>query len=199
MVKSSPIARAVEALRRGGVVAYPTDTFYGLAVDPRRDDAVERLYGVKGRDGASAIPLIAGSMEQAEETGSFSDSHRRLARAFWPGPLTIIVPAAPGLSRELLGLGTTIAVRVPAHPLACELANAFGYAITSTSANRSGQPPASTASDVTRALADAIDVVIDGGPTPGGPPSTIVELTDAGPRLVRPGQIAWERVLRSLE
>lgn len=193
------IARAVEILRAGGVVAYPTDTFYGLAVDPRDEAAVERLYEVKGRDTSSAIPLIAGSPEQAEEAGHFSEAHRRLAHAFWPGPLTIVVEATPRITRAILATGTTIAVRVPAHALARELANGFGYCITSTSANRSGQPALSTADDVTRMLGSAVDLVIDGGSTPGGPPSTIVELTATGPRLVRAGQIAWDRVLRSLE
>jgi L-threonylcarbamoyladenylate synthase len=195
----STIARAVETLRQGGVVAYPTDTFYGLAVDPRRDAAVERLYAVKGRDAASAIPLIAGSIEQAEAAGRFSERERRLARAFWPGPLTIVVAAGPDISTEILGGGTTVAVRVPAHPLARELAMAFGFCITSTSANKSGEPPSSTAADVTRGLGASIDLLIDGGSTPGGPPSTIVELTDDGPKLIRAGQIAWDRVLRSLE
>lgn len=198
-MEESTIARTVEILRTGGVVAYPTDTYYGLAVDPRRADAVERLYGVKGRDTASAIPLIAGSIEQAERAGHFSDLHLRLAHAFWPGPLTIVVAAGPDISQAILGGGTTIAVRVPAHPLARELAHAFGYCITSTSANRSGEPPLSIASDVTRALGKSIDLVIDDGPTPGGPPSTIVELGESGPRLIRTGQIAWDRVLRSLE
>lgn len=199
MTGTPTTARAVEILRQGGVVAYPTDTFYGLAVDPRQDAAIERLYALKGRETASAIPLIAASIEQAEAAGHFSDAHRRLALAFWPGPLTVVVDAAPGIARAVLGQGTTIAVRVPAHPLARELASAFGYCITSTSANRSGEPPLSNAADVTRMLGDAVDLVIDGGTTPGGPASTIVELTETGPRLVRAGQIAWERVLRSLE
>ena len=180
-------------------MAYPTDTFYGLAVDPRQEAAVEGLYAVKGRDASSAIPLIAGSIEQAENAGRFSDAHRRLAHAFWPGPLTIVVEASPAIARSILGQGTTIAIRVPAHPLARELAQAFGYCITSTSANRSGEPALSFAADVTRTLGQTIDLVIDGGSTPGGPASTIVELTERGPRLLRAGPIAWDRVLRSLE
>jgi L-threonylcarbamoyladenylate synthase len=198
-MEDQAIARAVEILRQGGVVAYPTDTFYGLAVDPREEAAVERLYAAKGRDASSAIPLIAGSLDQAEEAGRFSDAHRRLAQAFWPGPLTIVVEATPRIARTILGQGTTLAVRVPAHPLARDLANAFGYCITSTSANRSGEPALSIASEVRQTLGHAIDFLIDGGPTAGGPPSTIVELTQTGPRLVRAGQIAWDRVLRSLE
>ena len=93
------IARAADVLRRGGIVAYPTDTFYGLAVDPRRDDAVARLYAAKGRDASMAIPLIAASLAQAEEAAVVGDRELRLARAFWPGPLTIVMPPSGGNCR----------------------------------------------------------------------------------------------------
>ena len=192
------IDRAADALREGLLVAYTTDTFYGLAVDPRRDDAVERLFEVKGRDASTAIPLIAGSIEQAREVGVFTSVETRLAQAFWPGPLTIVVRARPGLSAALLGPGSTIAVRVPAHPVARALAASFGSCVTSTSANRSGKPPASSAAEAAAALGNRLDVIIDAGKTAGGPPSTIVEVRPHGLRLVRAGAVAWERVLRSL-
>ena len=181
------------------MVAYPTDTLYGLAVDPRRDEAVARLYGLKGRDAWSAVPLIAASVEQAQLAAVMGAVELRLARAFWPGPLTIVMPPQPGLSPVALGGGTTIGVRVPSHAVARALAAAFGFCITATSANRSGEPPAATGGDVAEALASAIDLLLDSGPVAGGPPSTIVEVTEAGPRLLRPGAVAWDRVLRSLE
>jgi L-threonylcarbamoyladenylate synthase len=195
----SAIARAVQVLRRGGVAAYPTDTLYGLAVDPRNARAVERLFELKGRERSSAMPLIASSLEQAQAAGEFSDSDLRLARAFWPGPLTIVVPAKATIASELLGIGSTIAVRVPSQPVATALASGLGFCITSTSANRSGRSPAATAEDASRDLGDGIDVVLDGGPSPGGPPSTIVELSAAGPRLIRAGAVPWERVLEFLD
>jgi L-threonylcarbamoyladenylate synthase len=193
------IGAAAAALRDGAIVAYPTDTFYGLAVDPRRDDAVRKLFAVKGRAGSAAIPLIAGDAEQAMTVGAFSPAAVALARAFWPGPLTIVVPAAPGLSRLLSGERDTLGVRVPAHAVARALATAFGAPITSTSANLSGDPPSRSAREVVAGFGNRVDVVLDGGEAPGGPPSTLVELVEGRPVLHRSGAIAWERVLESLE
>jgi L-threonylcarbamoyladenylate synthase len=201
IIPASPesIDRAVEVLRNGGVVAYPTDTLYGLAVDPRSAVAVAGLFALKGRDAASAIPLIAASVEQARTAAEFSDLALKLAKSFWPGPLTIVLPAFAVITRELLGTGSTVALRVPAHLTAQALAARHGFCITSTSANRSGEPPATTAEQVSNELMPAIDLVLDGGPSPGGAPSTIVDVTGDRPRLVRAGAIAWERVLESLE
>jgi L-threonylcarbamoyladenylate synthase len=197
--ESSVIADAVEVLRRGGVVIYPTDTLYGLAVDPRRDDAVERAFIVKGRDAAAAMPLIAGSLEQAEQVAAFTAVDRQLARTFWPGPLTLVLAPRLGLSAKVFGQGATIAIRVPAHAVARELAAQFTFSITATSANRSGESPAASVADLSRALVDDVDLVLDGGTTSGGRPSTIVATSAAGARLVRAGAIAWERVLESLQ
>jgi L-threonylcarbamoyladenylate synthase len=196
---AAALAHAVEVLKRGGVVAYPTDTFYGLAVDPRSEDAVGRLYAAKGRDASSAIPLIAASIEQAQEAGILGDRDLRLARTFWPGPLTIVVPPRHGIAATVLGGGTTIALRVPAHAVARALAAAFGFCVTATSANRSGHPPAVTGADVAGAHDESIDLLLDAGAVTGGPPSTIVEMAPSGPRLVRAGAVAWNRVLESLE
>ena len=193
------IASAVEALRAGGIVAYPTDTFYALAVDPRNDDAVRKLFAVKGRDAAAAIALIAGDAAQASHAGRLGPAEARLARSFWPGPLTVIVPAAPAMSRLLAAADGTLGVRVPAHTVARQLAIALGTCVTATSANLSGQPPAAAPDDVAAALADALDVLLDGGITPGGEPSTIVRVADGRPQLVRAGAVAWSRVLESLE
>ena len=126
------IAEAADVLRKGGVVAYPTDTLYGLAVDPRQDDAVARLYALKGREAWSAVTLIAASLAQAQLAAITGPVELRLARVFWPGPLTIVVPAQPGLSPAVLGEGTTVGVRVPSHAVARALAAAFGFCITAT-------------------------------------------------------------------
>jgi L-threonylcarbamoyladenylate synthase len=193
------VQEAVAVLREGGVVAFPTDTLYGLAVDPRRDDAVRRLFGVKGRDLSAAIPLVAGSLAQAEEAAVLGDPERRLARDFWPGPLSIVAPARPAVSVLVLAGGATVAVRVPAHPVAAALASAFGFCLTATSANLSGQPGTADPAVVSRTLAGRIDYLLDDGLAPGGPPSTIVELRDGLPVLVRHGAVAWDRVLRSLQ
>jgi L-threonylcarbamoyladenylate synthase len=192
------ISRAAQLLRSARVVAFPTDTLYGLAVDPRRDDAVERLFALKGRRPDAAVPLIATDVEQAMTAGEFGPTELRLARAFWPGPLSIIVAATPAIVRAALGGGATVAIRVPAHAAARDLAAAFGFPITATSANASGERPAESADDVARSLPD-VDCIVDAGRVAGGSPSTIVRIDRGVPMLVRDGAIAWDRVIRSLQ
>ncbi len=196
--RPSAIAAAVDVLRRGGIVAYPTDTLYGLAADPASDGAMDRLFDAKGRDRTQAIPLIAASLDQARAAGEFAADDLRLAAAFWPGPLALVVVARPALSRAVVAGDGTVAIRVPAHPLARALAAAFGTCITATSANRSGEPATGSAAAVAASLGDRIDLILDAGDAPGGPPSTIVDLRGGAPQLVRAGAIEWDRVLESL-
>jgi len=196
--ESGPIAAAVDVLRAGGVVAFPTDTLYGLAVDPRRSDSVERLFLLKGRDSTSAVPLIADGLDQALAAANLGPRERRVAAAFWPGPLSIVAPADPCISSNALAGGATVAVRVPAHAVATQLAAGFGFPITATSANRSGERAADSADAVAATLSD-VDLLLDAGPAPGGAPSTIVSFDTGGPVLVRAGAVPWERVLKSLQ
>lgn len=193
------VAAAAESLRRGGVVAYPTDTLYALAVDPRQDDAVRKLFAIKGRDYAAPIALIAADAVQARQAGVFGIPEERMAQRLWPGPLTIVVPAARDLSRLLSGDLATLGVRVPAHAAARALAAVFGSCITATSANFSGQPAAGTPDEVAAAIGDRIDTLLDGGPVPGGPPSTVVQIVGGQPTMHRAGAVSWDRVLESLE
>ena len=195
--RSASIGAAVDVLLSGGIVAFPTDTLYGLAVDPRKDVAVGRLFDLKGRSGLSAVPLIASDEQQARAAGRFGEIEERLARAFWPGPLTLVVPARAGLSAQLLAGGTTVAIRVPAHGLARAIADGLGYCVTSTSANLSGCAPVADPASLDPALAAGVDLLLDDGPSPGGPPSTIVEVTADGLRLVRAGAVAFDRVIKS--
>ena len=193
----SAIDSAVDVLRQGGVVAYPTDTFYGLAVDPRDATAVAALFALKGRDAGKASPLIAGSMEQAMAIVEFTPLADRLAAQFWPGPLSLVLHSKGSLCRSVLGGGATAAVRIPADDVARSLALAFGACITATSANVSGRPPARTASEIDAEVLARGDFVVE-GTSPGGEPSTLVDVTGEAPRLVRAGAIAWDRVLESL-
>ena len=195
--KAAAIRAAVAVLHHGGIVAFPTDTLYALAVDPRKDVAVGRLFDLKGRSGVSAVPLIASDEQQARAAGRFGEIEERLARAFWPGPLTLVVPAQAGLSAQLLAGGTTVAIRVPAHHLARAIADGLGYCVTSTSANLSGCAPVANPASLDPALAAGVDLLLDDGPSPGGPPSTIVEVTTDGLRLVRAGAVAFDRVIKS--
>lgn len=188
---------AIEAIHSGGVVAFPTDTLYGLAVDPRSKAAIEKLYSIKQRSPLVAVPLIAESTRQViDHVGTLTPLAEKLAQQFWPGPLTLVIPASSELC-EAVHRGTRhVAVRVPDHLVARELARLAGHAITSTSANLSGAEPASSADEVWAALGDQIDVLIDSGPTPGGLPSTVIDVTGNEPKLVRAGAIPWEHVLK---
>ena len=189
------LAPAVAALQRGGVVAFPTETFYGLAVDPRSAVAVARLFDLKRRGRDQPLPLIASDIEQiVDHVGTMPPLARRLARA-WPGALTLIIPALPQLSDDVHLSTGKVAVRVTADPVARLLARAAGFAITSTSANISGEPPAATAEQAAAPFGNRIDVLIDTGPAPAGFPSTIVDATGDTPTLVRAGAVPWERVL----
>jgi len=196
------LAEAADALRRGAVVAYPTETFYGLAADPAREDAVAAVFAAKGRAGGEALPLIAADVAAVSGlAATWSGAHARVAAAFWPGPLTLVVALRPGVVATGVTAGRAdVAVRVSSHPLARALAaSTRSGLITATSANRSGSSPSSTADAVAAALGEAIDLIVDGGATPGGPASTIVDVSDGPPRLIRPGPVPFDRVLEFLK
>jgi L-threonylcarbamoyladenylate synthase len=190
------IRRVAAAIRTGGLVVLPTDTLYGLAVDAFNPDAVRRVFAAKGRAGERALPLIGSRLSQVERhLGPLSPTGRRLAMRFWPGPLTMIVAAPETLSGDVTGHSGTIAVRVPANRIACEVCEAAGTLLSATSANLSGSP-ATGDPDVVAAspLAAVIDLLVDGGRTPGGAPSTIVDISTADVRLVRAGAVPWEEI-----
>jgi len=191
---------AVEWLRAGRIIAFPTDTFYGLAVDPASSPAVRDLFRLKGRPAEVAVPLIASSLAQVESLGvPWTAAMKTLARTFWPGPVSLICEAPAGISPGVHGGAGTVAIRVPDHRVARTLADAWGAPITATSANRSGEPPVQSAEALTFLAADAAVLVVDGGMTPGGAPSTIVDARGETPVLVRAGAIAWNRVLESIQ
>jgi L-threonylcarbamoyladenylate synthase len=190
-------ARSV--LAAGGLVAFPTETVYGLGADATNDKAVARLYAVKERP--SINPLIAhvADLAAAEKLGVFNDAALRLAKAFWPGPLTLVLPKAPGCPVGLLATAglDTIAVRVPGHPVAHQILAAFGKPVVAPSANRSGEVSTTTAPHVLHDLRDRIELLINDGPAPLGIESTIVACIDK-PTLLRAGAIdraAIEEVL----
>lgn len=187
-------------LAAGGVVAYPTDTLYGLAVDPRNAVAVRRLFQVKGRPAGFALPMIGAHVVQVEaQVGHLTELDRRLAERFWPGPLSLVVEARPSLAAEAIGRDHSVAVRVPGLEIARAIAELADHPITATSANPSGLAASVTAEEVVARFGGAVDLVVDGGPTTGGPPSTIVRVRGAAVTLVRAGAIAWERVLELLQ
>jgi L-threonylcarbamoyladenylate synthase len=190
---------AVAWLRSGRAVAFPTETFYGLAVDPRSRDAVAAVFDLKGRPAELALPLVAASLEAVEAwCGPLPRLTRRLAERFWPGPLSVLVNVPDGLAPGVAGRDGSVAIRVPGHRVAAMLAGAFGAPLTATSANRSGQPPACRADDLGEVGRDPRVLIVDAGETVGGRPSTIVDARRAPVSLVREGAVPWNRVLESL-
>ncbi len=193
------MARAVDALRSGSVVALPTDTVYGLAVDPTRPGAVERLFAVKGRPKIVAIPVLVGTWEQvAAVTGQLGGAAAHLADQYWPGPLTLVVPRAGGFTADLGGppsARTTVGVRWPDHPVVRHLCLELGP-LAVTSANLHGSRPAISAREVVAAFsgADGLTSVLDGGLC-SGTPSTVVECRGPATQCLREGSIPWSDIL----
>jgi len=179
-------------------VAYPTDTLYGLAVDPRHPDAVRRLYALKGRVETSALTLIAADLDQVRAAAEMTPAGERLAARWWPGPLTIVLRARDVLAREILGGGTTVGIRVPDHAVAVALAREAGFPITATSANRSGLPAATDAAALARALPE-VDAIVDGGAARGGAASTLVDASSEALALLRDGAVPWSKVLEFMQ
>lgn len=181
---------AVARLRDGELVAFPTDTVYGVGAIVWDAAAVARLYTAKLRALDKAIPvLLAAAADLALIARAAPPAALRLAERFWPGPLTLVVPALPSIPAEVTAGGDTVAVRVPDHPLARALIRAAGAPLATTSANLSGQPSPVTAAEVTAQLGDRIAVILDGGRCPGGVPSTLVDVTGEHPVILRPGPI----------
>jgi len=186
------IARAAALLRAGGIVAYPTETYYGLGALASRPDALVRLAAAKLRPPRKPLPLIAADLAQVQAVASLDlPLARQLAARFWPGALTLVLPAVTGLDETLTGGTGTVAVRVTGGEIARALAREAGGALVSTSANVSGEQPPTSAAELSLALLARVDGVLDGGRTPGGLPSTVVSVELGTPRLVRQGIIPF--------
>jgi L-threonylcarbamoyladenylate synthase len=189
------IADAAAVLRRGGLVVYPTETFYGLGALARDARALERLARAKLRPEGKPLPLVAADRAQVDEVAILPGAAEWLAARFWPGPLTLVVPARPDLSAAITAGTGTVGIRVPGSDVARALAARAGGALVSTSANLSGGPPPARAGALEPSLRASVAHVLDAGPTPGGLPSTVIEVTPGGVRLVRAGAVPIEQVL----
>ena len=184
------INEAVIILQNHGVISYPTDTIYGLGADPFSPKALSRIFEVKGRSKHKGLPLLLADTQDVEVVARVKcNLFLPLAQAFWPGPLTLILPPAPGLPHDILGPGGGVGVRVPDHPVPRALVQALGRPIIGTSANPSGGPDPVTAQDVERMLGHKVDYILDDGPAYGGLPSSVVDLTGSKPRMVRTGAL----------
>ena len=195
-----PVAlnHAVDVLKHGGLVAFPTDTVYGLAALPFTFQTVERLFIVKGRNSDKAIAILVGDPDDLSKVSSgVNEIANRLARRFWPGPLTIVVPGHPSLPR-ILSPNSTVGVRMPDHPVALSLLRVIGP-LAVTSANLSGFNNTITAQEVLEQLGGRIHLILDGGSTPQGIPSTVVDCMGLEPVVLRPGPLSLKDLQSALE
>lgn len=182
---------AQRILKGNGIVAVPTETFFGLAVNPFQEEALFRLFALKQRPPEKPVLLlIDGPPMLSQVVEEIPEVAVRLMARFWPGPLTIIFPSQAHVPRLITAGTGTLGVRQPRQPLTCRLISRLGHPITGTSANRTGKPPLSRAEDVAREFGDAVDLILEAGDCPGGKPSSIVDVCSSPPRLVRRGAIS---------
>jgi L-threonylcarbamoyladenylate synthase len=185
------VEKGISVLKEGGVVAFPTDTVYGLGASIGIDSAVEKVYRIKERPRHMALPLLLADIDQLEDIATVIPTYARLlADKFWPGPLTLVLLKSDSVS-DIVSGGKTIAVRIPAHPIPTTLARGVGTPIVGTSANLSGQPSALTAEEARNQLGGSVDLIIEGD-CPGGIESTVVDLSGEKPVILRPGAISIE-------
>jgi len=182
-----------------GVMAYPTDTFYGLGVCAYSEPAVQKVYALKQRDRGKPLSVVVSGVEMAREIAvSLPPAFGELSREFWPGPLTIVIKAHPLFPAGLLGPGATLALRLPDVPWLLELVGRMNAPLTATSANISGRKEIADPRQVIRIFRGKVDLIVDGGRTAGGLPSTIVDATSPKPRILREGAIPIRRLRRYL-
>jgi L-threonylcarbamoyladenylate synthase len=195
LATSSDVTRAAHVLRAGGLVAFPTETVYGLGADASSPDALARLFGTKGRPADHPVIVHLGAVEQLTDWAvDVPAPARDLAAACWPGPLTLVLPRAAHVSDRVTGGLDTVGLRVPDQPLALALLREFGGGVAAPSANRFGRVSPTSADDVRADLGADVDVVLDGGPSRVGVESTIVDLSRAEPAILRLGGVPREQV-----
>jgi L-threonylcarbamoyladenylate synthase len=199
-LSESSLREAALVVQRDGVIAFPTETFYGLGANPFAERAVRRVIALKGRPETAGpiLVLIRSRADLDTLVAEITPTAERLMEACWPGPLTLVFRASAAVPASLTAGTGTIGLRLSAHPDVRRLLEALGGPLTGTSANRSGHPPATTADEVQRALGDGVDLILDGGATSGGLPSTVLDTTVMPPRILREGRIQKASLLSVL-
>ena len=198
--RENAIGQCRLAFGEGGVAAFPTETFYALGVKYDNLQALARLSAIKHRPKDKAMPLIIGNRSVlALVSPSAGLIAEKLMERFWPGPLTLLIASRQGLPEFITAGSGKVAVRIPGRSFALDLAESLGFPITATSANISGMPPATHPDEVIGYFGDTLDVIVDGGKTPGGRPSTIVDVTDSGIKIVRQGAVPEEEIYGVVE
>jgi L-threonylcarbamoyladenylate synthase len=196
---STALRDALTALAAGETIVYPTETFYALGVDALSLYALERLFAIKGREPGKPVALIAADSAMAFAVAREIPAQARvLAEAFWPGPLTLILPARDGIPAALIGADGGVGVRVSSHPIARALAAGLQRPLTATSANLAGEPPAVEPESARRAFGDKVKVFVEGERLAGGAPSTMVSVNRTGIRVLRPGAVSERQLAAAL-
>jgi L-threonylcarbamoyladenylate synthase len=190
--------RAAEVVRRGGLLAFRTDTFYGVGADPFNPEAVRRIDELKGREGKPILVLVSDRAWAERLTRSRGPLFDALSERFWPGPLTLVLAADPRLPVELTAGTGTVGVRYPADEAVCHFVEACGGVLTATSANRAGQPPARSAREALAAFPAGLDLIVDGGETAAEKPSSVVGISGSAARLIREGALGWQEIQNAL-
>jgi len=192
-------SRAVDALKRGEVIVFPTETFYGLGADVFNESAVERVVSLKGRGPENPIPIIATDREMLRDVVTdVPTAARKLIDRFWPGPLTLVLPGKKNLPAPLLNQYGGVGVRISSHPLAASLTRELGHPITATSANPSGKEPARAIEEAIRYFAGKLEIFLDGGRLEGRKGSTVVEIVRGKLRIIRAGEITLSDLGKAL-
>jgi L-threonylcarbamoyladenylate synthase len=198
-VPVADIDEALGALRAGHAIVFPTETFYGVGVDALNPRALDRLFELKGREPERPVALIAADLEMvARMVKEFPPAARCLARKFWPGPLTMVLPARPGVSPALSNGEGGVGIRISPNPIALELTRRLGSPLTATSANLAGEPPARTLTEAWEAFGIAIAAYIDGGTLTGSLPSTVIALEGGRIKMLRAGAVAEDKLNQAL-
>lgn len=193
------LTQALEVLRHGGVIVFPTETFYGLGADAFNAAAVERVVAIKGRDPTNPIPLIVADEKMLRDTVTeIPPAARRLMERFWPGPLTLVLPARKGLPESLLNHSGGVGVRISSHAVPARLVGQLGHPLTATSANPSGRDPSRTIAEARRYFSAKLKIFLDGGRLAGRKGSTVVEVFQDEVRTIREGEISREELARAL-
>ena len=188
---------ASRIVKRGGLVIYPTETVYGLGCNPFNVEAVNRLLNVKGNR-RKPLPVLVASIADVDKAAFISQNAKRLAAKFWPGPLTLVFPKKPALP-DLVTFGLeSVGLRIPDNDVALRLIGLSGGLLIGSSANRSGEEPPRTVQEIPDELQEMVDVVLDGGPSAQGRPSTVADLTSEKPRILREGPIRFREILDAL-
>ncbi len=194
---SKQIDEGVKILKQGGIIAFPTDTVYCLGASIFNDNAVKRVFEVKQRPFNMALPVIMTDIAQMKDISiSLPDVAFRLAQHFWPGALTLVINKSEKVSNIVTANKTTVALRIPAHPVPIAILTGLGVSTTGTSANAHGKPSPIIAAEVQEQLGKKVDLIIDGGQCPGGEASTIVDITGEQPVILREGPISFEEIKR---